>query len=292
MTFSSHPQNIDIWTRSDKWLSRSLQCLREGLYLGLFNCLVTVKGPSNPSSNNVYIYIYNTLKVVLVQKDYPSLPPLKKIREKSRLDQLESDILEKAVIDDKMILKSDFTKNLVDCFAYFNSATTTPLSLKQLISITPTQLENDVQLLVLAQVTPLGMKLPAYDTDQFELIPLQLFEMIHFNRYDSKVFINHFRKMRILKSNKQENKSAPSGTITTLKTTTATTKISSSASTAMNSIIANEMKEASKKYNDGKWTRISIALSSMKTEVESTKNVSKDVEESAEVRRMREIAPF
>lgn len=66
--------------------------------------------------------------MVMVQKHYPNLPPIHKLRDKFELEPLEHTILQSAMEDDSMASHSAFTNSLVNSFESFQGATAEDLS--------------------------------------------------------------------------------------------------------------------------------------------------------------------
>lgn len=65
--------------------------------------------------------------VVMVQKHYPNLPPIHKLRDKFELEPIEHEILQSAIEDDSMASHSAFTNALQNSFESFQGATSEDL---------------------------------------------------------------------------------------------------------------------------------------------------------------------
>ena len=208
--------------------------------------------------------------MILVQRQYPTLPPLIRLRDKAEVDELEHEILLSVLEDESLIKCNAFTTSIDDAFRKFEQVIQIPLSISSLVSPTPSNLDNGANILILANVTPLGQKMATYDVSMFELIPLQLFEMIHFSIYGSTVYTDHFRKMRLLKVlNNRQVKQTPG-----LNTNT----------------VSNEMRDANKKFNDAKWTRQGLNAAALRNA--SFEQTAKLPVEDLAAKMKREISPF
>jgi len=64
----------------------------------------------------------------MVQRHYPNLPPIRKLRDDHGLEPIELKILSSAMEDDSMASHSAFTNGIVNSFEAFHSATSEDLS--------------------------------------------------------------------------------------------------------------------------------------------------------------------
>lgn len=69
--------------------------------------------------------------------------------------------------------------------------------MNQIFSATPSLLENNVSFIIASKVTTLGAKIPPYDQSKYDMIPLKLFEIIHFGTYLSIEYNKVFSHIRL-----------------------------------------------------------------------------------------------
>lgn len=71
--------------------------------------------------------------MILIQKHYPNLPPLHRVRDKHDVDPLEFEILKSAMEDDSLSSHSQFTASLMNSFDVFQDATSNELSVNHTV---------------------------------------------------------------------------------------------------------------------------------------------------------------
>lgn len=190
--------------------------------------------------------------VVAVQKHYPNLLPLLKIRD-TRLDELEIQILEGVIEDPSLAKHSTCIAQIMESLVKLSKQVGQTLSLSNLVSPNPTQLGNNVFLLIVGGMVPLSGTPHAINQLHYEQMSLQLYECVHFSAYDPVACTEFYRTMRSLKK---------------------------AGGKAITGQAQNEMKELMKKWNDGRWTRSALTYCQeqcAKTEMNVAQVIEKEV---------------
>lgn len=210
--------------------------------------------------------------MILAQREYPNLPPLLKLRDKFEVDELEHEILSSALEDDSLSSLNPFTASIIKTFPKFERSIQIPLHFKKLMSITPTKLDNNASILILVNVIDLGQKKPYYDESMFKLLPLQLFEMIHFSSYTQEIYSHHFRKLRLMKIKMS--------------------RLVKHGECKMKGEMMNDIKDANKRFNESKWTRQGLSLVTLRIEGVDHGPLKGVVMKDEEARLKKEISPW
>lgn len=238
-----------LWGSYFKVYARYSRALKPGLYLTLCEVNVSVDGLH-----------------FLASKHYTSLPPIAKIQDNIDLapgDLMVLDQLQQGLPKDSPF-DSPFTTRFEKALAELYEVT----GLKEdrqrcLIRAVPFSLDNGVNILVMARLNDLGTTF-TFNNEQFDMIPLSLFEVLHFNRYLGEDNIQYKRTMRKL-----------------LHAESVTSSLSKDF--AITTDIQGQIKKCQSDWNRKRWTR---------TTMDTIRSSTPGVERDQSVKRFDSLTSF
>ena len=181
------------WTASDQvYLNRCKQ-LKPGIYLVMLECYVTMGGIST-----FLLFALDLLicPVVLIDRQHPTLPPVQKISDGQKLPEEDAKALLNCYVTNLFADNTPFIAKITSSINKLGELIGSSLSHDLLVSPEALSVGSGVHFLVMCRIAGLGSKsTPASGT--FEYIPLQLFEILHFNMYDGEKYREKVRVGRL-----------------------------------------------------------------------------------------------
>ncbi len=146
--------------------------------------------------------------MVLAAKYHPSLPPLLRLGDPSMLGEEELKALMTLYVT-KNSPEHPFIDQLTQALQTISNLTGTKYSLEQLVSPELQPISHGVSFLIFCNLANLGTKPTSANPDLFDIIPLPLFDILHFSAYEMQKFQFHSREARLAREQQHHNSHDP-----------------------------------------------------------------------------------